>query len=175
LPTSRIAPGVLLPFVVLLAACRIEPNPVAEVVPADSVARADIRATQESWRSALLANDPDAVASFYAPDARVYEPAAGDIIGASGVESAVERFLGKGGVVTGATVEPEEIHVDGPLAFELGTFENRFRIGDEPEATVRGRYMIRWRRGPEARWLIDRLLLNHYPSPAATDSAGPGA
>jgi ketosteroid isomerase-like protein len=173
LSLSRVALGMLLPLVLSLAACRVERNPVAQTVNPDSASKAIIKATMEAYQAALLANNPRAIAAFYAPDGRLYEPDSPDIVGFSEVRSAMSNALDSGRVLTGVTLEAEDIHVDGPVAFELGTFEERFRTGDEEEEMVRrGRYVIRWRRGAEAQWRIERFLRNHLPADSAALPAG---
>jgi ketosteroid isomerase-like protein len=169
LSLSRVALGMLLPLVLSLAACRVERNPVAQTVNPDSASKVVIRATMVAYQAALLANNPRAIAAFYAPDGRLYEPDAPDIVGLSEVRSAMSDAFDSGRVLTDVTLEAEDIHVDGPVAFEMGTFEERFRTGNGGEEMVRrGRYVIRWRRGAEAQWRIDRFLRNHLPADSAT-------
>jgi uncharacterized protein (TIGR02246 family) len=173
LSVSRVTLGMLLPLMLVLAACRVDRNPVAETVNPDSASKVVIRATMEAYRAALLSNNPRAIAAFYAPDGRLYEPGAPDVVGFSEVRSAMSDVFDSGRVLTDVTVEAEDIHVDGPVAFEIGTFEERFRTrGEEEEMVRRGRYMIRWRRGAEAQWRIDRFLRNHLPSDSAVFSTG---
>jgi uncharacterized protein (TIGR02246 family) len=172
----RSALTLLLPAAVLLPACRIEPNPRPETFNVDSAARADIRATMAAYRDALLDNDARAIAAFYTAEARRLEPDAPDLVGGSEIRDAMQQFFNAGGTITDVVTESEDIHVDGPVAFELGTFEERHRTGDGTESTTRGRYMIRWRRGAEARWRIDHLLLNHLPAePAVAADSVSGA
>jgi ketosteroid isomerase-like protein len=166
LPTFRPLPLLLFPLVLSLGACRVERNPIPEVLNVDSAARVDIRATMAAYRAALLENDARAVASHFTADAEVYEPGAGDVIGSGAVFESFDGFFGNGGAITDLELESESIHVDGGVAFELGRFAETSRTADA-EQTVRGRYMIRWRRGEEARWRIDRFLMNHYPQDTA--------
>jgi ketosteroid isomerase-like protein len=182
LSVSRVALGMLLPLVLSLAACRVERNPVAQTVNPDSASKVIIRTTMDAYQAALLANNPRAIAAFYAPDGRLYEPDAPDVVGFSEVRSAMSDALDSGRVLTAVTLEAEDIHVDGPVAFEMGTFEERFRTGGgEDEMVRRGRYAIRWRRGAEAQWRIERFLRNHLPTDSAawpasdTAAAAPGS
>jgi ketosteroid isomerase-like protein len=173
LSVSRVALAMLLPLMLSLAACRVERNPVAQTVNPDSASKVIIKATMEAYQAALLANNPRAIAAFYAPDGRLYEPDAPDIVGFSEVRSAMSDAFDSGRVLTGVTLEAEDIHVDGPVAFEMGTFEERFRTGSgEEEMVRRGRYVIRWRRGAEAQWRIERFLRNHLPADSAALPAG---
>lgn len=164
MPLPRAAAiAVLTPLVLLCSACRVERNPVPETLNVDSASRADIRATLQAYRLARIAGDANLAASFFAPDARLYQPGAAEVRGSDAVEGAMAGFFAEGGVVTEVALHSEDLHVDGPLAFEFGTYEERFRLGEAGERSVRGHYAIRWRRAPEARWWIERFLLNGHP------------
>jgi ketosteroid isomerase-like protein len=147
----------------LLTACRVGHNPRTDLADADSAAALDIRSTLLVHRDGLLRGDPRRVAPLFAPDARVSLPDSPDLIGTAGILTALRDFLGRGGAVTDVAVDVAELYVDGPVAFEMGTFEHRYRLDGGAEETARGRYMIRWERGPEARWRMARLLFNHVP------------
>jgi uncharacterized protein (TIGR02246 family) len=163
--------ALLLPLL-LLAACRLEPNPRPTTLNVDSAARADIRSTMDGYREALLQNDARAVAAFFTVDARVHEPDAPDIVGSTGIREALQHFFAQGNRITDITIESESIDVDGPLAWDIGTYEESFRAAAGEDVTIRGRYVIRWRRGEEARWRIDRFMVNHLP-PGDTARAAP--
>jgi ketosteroid isomerase-like protein len=147
----------------LLTACRVGHNPRTDLADADSAAALDIRSTLLVHRDGLLRGDPWRAAPLFAPDARVSLPDSPDLIGTAGILTALRDFLGRGGAVTDVAVDVAELYVDGPVAFEMGTFEHRYRLDGGAEETARGRYMIRWERGPEARWRMARLLFNHVP------------
>jgi ketosteroid isomerase-like protein len=170
LNTFRVRRALLLPLVMLMPACRVGHNPRTDLAHADSAAAADIRATMSAYQDALLRGDARRIGTFFTPDARLSEPGVEDVVGPPGIQAYLRSFFDGGGSVTALTVDPEEIHVDGGVAFELGTFEERSRTGSEAEQTVRGRYVIRWQRGTEATWRIARFLLNHVALP---DTAAP--
>jgi uncharacterized protein (TIGR02246 family) len=152
----------LLPAVILFAACRIEPNPRPAVMSPDSAARMDIRAAMDDYRQALLQGDARAVAEAFTPDARLSESDAADLVGSAAIREAMQSFFDNGGRITVIAMDSDGIDVDGAMAYEFGTYEERFQ-GMDGEGVVRGRYTIRWRRGEQARWRIDRLLSNHLP------------
>jgi uncharacterized protein (TIGR02246 family) len=165
----------LLPAIVLLSACRIEPNPRPEPLNVDSAARADIGAAMAAYRQALLQRDARAIASFYTADARFSHPDVPHRTGTGEIRQALEQFFAAGGAVTDVRVDSEELDIDGATAYELGAWEERAALPDGAERVVNGRYMIRWRRGAEARWRIDRFLLASAPArpPLSPDSAPP--
>jgi ketosteroid isomerase-like protein len=170
-PKTRSRALLLLCLPLMLSACRVGSVPRPEAASPDSAARVDITRTMAGYERALLARNTQAAASYFMPDARLLEQGADDVVGVRAIRSAMDDFFSAGGVVTGLSLESEDIHVDGRIAFELGSFERRFRMGNSAEETIRGRYMIRWERGPEARWRIARFLLNHYPSDSASATA----
>jgi uncharacterized protein (TIGR02246 family) len=148
----------------VLAACHVGQNPRPEVIDPDSASRADIRATLDAYTAALTAGNAHRIAAFFTPDARLAEPGMDDIEGANAIHAVKRSFYASGAVITDVEVNSEVVHVDGPDAFEFGSYSESVRIGGSAEQTVRGRYAIQWRRGPEARWRIRLFLINHLPA-----------
>jgi uncharacterized protein (TIGR02246 family) len=157
----------LVPLALLLVGCKVGNNPRRDLADPDSAAAIDIRSTMLTYRDALLRGDPRRIAPLFAPDARVAKPDSPDLVGTPGIQAALRDFFAGGGTATDLSVDTEELHVDGPVAFELGTFEARYRLAEGGEQSLRGRYVIRWERGPEARWRMARLLFNHLPAVGA--------
>jgi uncharacterized protein (TIGR02246 family) len=158
---------VLLLACLVPAACRIGQHERPEVINPDSAAAADIRATMDEYRAALLAGDAARIAAFFTPDAVLLEPDTDEIVGVRAIHARIDTVLAAGAAVTELTVATELLHADGPVAFEFGTFAGRYRAGGAEAQAVHGRYIIHWQRGPEARWHIRRLLLHPLPVPVA--------
>jgi ketosteroid isomerase-like protein len=123
----------------------------------------------DAYTAALLLNDPDVLAPFFTADARLSEPGMEDVEGAAAIRGFMASLADAGIRVTDVGVDTDAVHVAGVNAFEFGSFVESYRDGQGVEQTVRGRYAIHWRRGPEARWRIRRFLLNHLPG----DTPGP--
>lgn len=75
---------------------------------------------------------------------------------------AIRRFLasfdGHAQVDT-ALATSDEVDVHGRVATQWGTFYQVARIdGDEP-GRFRGRYVARWVRGKDGRWLLSRIAM----------------
>lgn len=156
----------LLALSVLLGGCRVERTPRPESIDVDAIARDVIRATFESYRQALLTGDARRAAAAFMPDARLSEPHAPDVVGPRAIAERLDGFFERGEFLD-LDVDRDTIDIAGGVAYDLGTYEETVRAeGDEQ--TVRGRYVIRWRRGAEARWRIDRFLRSPYP----TDGSG---
>jgi ketosteroid isomerase-like protein len=152
-----------------LPACRVGHNP-RELLVADSAAVVDIAQARRGYQDALLGGDPRRIGPFLTADTRLSGPDAPDIVGTAGVLTDRREFLDAGGSVTAISLDTEELHVDGGVAFELGTFEERRALPDGAEQTIHGRYLLRWQRGPEARWQISRFLFNLLPATASPDT-----
>jgi ketosteroid isomerase-like protein len=153
-----------------LSACRVGHNP-RELLVADSAAIADIAHARRAYQDALLGGDPRRIGPFFTADARVSGPDAPDIVGSSGVLAERREFFDGGGAVTAVSLDTEELHVDGGVAFEIGTFQERRTLPNNGEEALQGRYMLRWQRGPEARWQIARFLFNLAPATEPADSS----
>jgi ketosteroid isomerase-like protein len=147
----------------LAGACRIQEVPRPERVTVGDLAREQIRATLDDYRAALIRGDADALAAFFTPDARMQEPGASDLVGAGSIRGArAESFRDR--TYGDLVLRRDSIHlVDGGFAYEMGEFTESFNAAGA-DSTVHGRYAIRWRRGPEGRWLIERFMVNHVPA-----------
>lgn len=163
----RRARSILLVMTVPLAACEIARTPQPAVIDADSVARVEIRTALDDYHDALLAGDAAGAASFFTSDSRLYRPDSPDVIGAAAVRDAMNVLLDSASI-TAIALERDRIDVvRSGGAWELGAYAETFRVAGGLEQTTRVRYMIRWRRGPEGRWVIDTFMVNHYPPDSA--------
>lgn len=162
-----------LPLLAALAgsACHVGSNPRPELVHADTAAAMDIRATSAVYQDALVRADPRRIGPLLTPDALVSESGAADVVGPAAVQAGLREFFEIGGRITRLDMETQELHVDGSVAFEFGTFEAGYAVVEGEEQVMRGRHVIRWERGPEARWRISRFLVNHLPPPEPGDTA----
>ena len=165
--------------VVSTAACHVGQNPRPEVLNPDSAAQADIRGTMDALQAALLQRNDAIIPEFFTGDASLSEPGMGEVAGARGIRDAWRSYFSdEGGRLTNASIATDVLHIDGPDAFEFGTFSRTYGPGEAADSathTVRGGYSVHWQRGPEARWRIRRFLLNHLPADEAGAVAGDSA
>jgi uncharacterized protein (TIGR02246 family) len=162
---------VVLVGVLGLAACRIEEVPRTGPNDPDDLAREEIDRTREAYRQALLKGDADAITGVFTRDATLAEPDAPDIVGSDAIEAAM-RTLFAHATITDVLLEPDPLDVaTGGIALELGRFEQTLQVPEQPAATRRGRYAIRWLRGPDEAWRIQRMLYNLYPAEPAADTS----
>lgn len=147
-----------------LAACTIEEVPRPTRVDLNEVAQEEISAALDAYRNALLEGDAAAVAETFLPEGRLHQSDQPDLIGRDQIREAMRRMLADISI-TDVLLGREQIDIaEGGIAHEFGTFEQTVQTAQQPPIIRRGRYAIRWQRDVEARWLIDRLMLNHLPA-----------
>lgn len=158
--------------VLLLAGCRVERRERAAVVNTDSVARLEIRATSDRYRRALMAGNPAAAAAFFTDSARMEAPGLPRLEGVDAIRGMFRDAFGMARVEM-SEMTPETMDFGPPgVAWEAGTYVERFRMnGDSAGTQVEGAYALRWRRGVESTWQIDRMILWHPP--VSADSTAP--
>jgi len=162
----RTSSAVALAAIIVVGGCRIERTPRAGLPDPAGVARTQITAMLDNYEQALLSGESRRIASFFAPAARLYLPDTPDIFGRGEVDAAFAGLLADTAIVQ-LDMRSEDIDVVAEVAYQIGTFTQTLRTKDGDERAVAGRFVIRWVRGPETRWLIERMLVNHYPRDSA--------
>ena len=157
---------ILLTAALLLAACRVEPVQRPQRIDPREVARESISDVLDAYRDALLRSDADAVAATFTADAELYMPDTPDLVGVAAIRDAMNSLFAEY-APTDVLVEREQVDVGDGVAHEMGRYDQSVRTADSMMLEMRGRYAIRWRRGPEAAWRIERMLINHYPPDTA--------
>jgi ketosteroid isomerase-like protein len=161
---------VLLPLVLLLAAgCRIERNPEPEPRDVSALAREQIGRSRDGLQRALMAGDARAAASHFTADARLSDPVYGEVETAGQVFETFRGFFNDAGAVVDVGLAPDVMDVSGGAAYEFGVYRETRR--GPVEHLVSGSYAIKWRRGAEATWRIERMLVSAHPATAAGRAA----
>jgi uncharacterized protein (TIGR02246 family) len=146
---------------VLLPACEIARTPLPQAMDPDSLARSEIRAVMDDYHDAVLAGDARRAASFFTSESRFYLHGEPDYVGGREIFNAFRSSFEES-QLTSLTFDRRALDVArGGVAWEHGTFVETYRSGLEAERTVRGRYMVRWRRGAEAKWRMDTYMVNY--------------
>lgn len=106
---------------------------------------------------AYARSDPDAVASFYAPDA-VYIGTAGDVV--VGRERLLIGLRREVPAFRKFSATPAEIQTSGDMAFERGAYAAELSIPGRVPEPLSGEYLIVYRRQPDASWKIRAHMTN---------------
>jgi uncharacterized protein (TIGR02246 family) len=125
------------------------------------MSRTDIDALNARFTEAMEKGDATAVASLYAPDARVLPPGAPTVTG-HGIRELWQSILDMG--VTGGELKTVSVEELGDVAIEVGQYE--MRIG--PDLADAGKYVVVHRRQPDGSWKLGIDIWNSdRPPPAA--------
>lgn len=143
---------------VSLAACapsESDPDTVAQV-------RLGIEEINSELQEAYRAGDLDRIVSLMTEDVIVMPNGAPSLGGPGNVRNLLESFFRRSTVST-YDLTPEELHVYGETAYELGVYQWK-AVQDEDTIVEQGRYSAVRKRSAEGRWLIHRLLENTMPA-----------
>ncbi|MDX1578604.1 MAG: nuclear transport factor 2 family protein [Gemmatimonadota bacterium] len=138
-----------------------------EASRADPSAAEELTRRLAGYEGALVDGDPATVKDFWTPDARVLLPGM-DLDGAA-IATFVDEFYAAGGEAVSVEFRTDDRFVHGDAAYELGRYEETARSGDGAEEFVRGNYFLRWERGSDGAWRIDRFVGGPVDAPTAPD------
>lgn len=186
----RVFGSVLALFLTIPAVLAAEGPPHRVTEEHSTDAAAEIRASLDGWLNAYESGDIEALVRLFTEDA-IYVANTGDVMeGRAAIREGVGRFLARRGRFFEALGAGDEVTLDAEsewlrfrktadAAHTLG----RFRVMVRPLDCIMdtGPYLAVWRRGPEAEWRIDTLLVSQDrtppdgaclppPRPAAGDS-----
>lgn len=152
----------------LLAAClALVPEAVAQSGPLTLGPEADVEAILVQSRAlsaAYVRGDIDALVAVYAEDG-IAAPSGRDFV--RGPEALHALWaLPPGRVITHHAATPEELRVEGDLAYDWGYYEGAVEQDGEPRGTFDGKYLIVWQRDADGVWRIAHDMWNSLaPSP----------
>lgn len=116
------------------------------------------------YERALLGGDPAEVKGFWTPDARVLLP--GLDLSGEAVAAFVDDFYAAGATVISVEFHTGDLFVHEGAAYELGRYEETARMGPDAEPlSVDGNYFLRWERGEDGVWRIDRFVAGPIEAP----------
>lgn len=146
---------------VFLVACATGPGPLSEE---DVAAIGQVR---ESYRQAVLAANPAAVAATYTPDGVEMAPHMPLVGGHQAIQARNEGLVR----VSDFQISSVETVGYGDLAFDRGTFTFTGTVEGVPAAVAdTGKYLVIARRQADGTWLLARAIWNSdLPMPPGTD------
>lgn len=143
--------------VLSLAACATEPPPAEHAPPQDdaAVTEAIDSALAQHFRAAMVPNGIDSVATFLTGDAIIIEPGRRET--RSEWAARVREMFGAEGRLLSYALRRIDLFIHGDAAYDLGEYDETLLL-PSGEVTVEGYYFIRWERGADGRWRMDRQM-----------------
>lgn len=140
------------PFL-FLAAAAAAPSPEAEA--------AAIAAQSARFSRAYVEEDIDTLVSIYTEDGVAGPPGRGFVRG----REALRRYwtVPPGSDVIRHRAVPEEIVVEGPLAYDWGHYSGA-TVADGETREFRGKYLIVWRKGEDGLWRMAQDMWSGVPA-----------
>ena len=148
----------LLLVAVLVTGCKIERTPQQQQTSSE-LARESIARARAGIATAMIKHDAGTIASLFAPTGVLVRPLAPDITSPGQVQRHLLSFYRDTTVTWFAFASDQVDLLAGGGAFEMGMYEQTVVTDDNVENKTTGRYAIRWARGPEAAYRIERLVL----------------
>lgn len=121
--------------------------------------REQISAAWAIYRRALLQGDVETLIDLFTEDALLMEPDVEDLVGREAIGRFIRQVL-PDMHVTAMRNETIELDIYKRVAYELGHYEQTLRPAKNRILVYPGRYFAVWRRQPDDRWKLHRLLLN---------------
>lgn len=123
--------------------------------------RAAIEAVNKEFVAAFAKHDANAVAGFYTANGEVLPPNAAAIRGKAGIAKMWQGVFDAG--IATADLKTTEVHAQGALAFEIGTYAMKLKDGTVAD---RGKYLVVWQK-EDGKWKLHRDIWNtSLPAPA---------
>lgn len=152
-PLSTLATGLV------IAACA--PGDDAYVADTDAV-RQELTARMAAYKEAIMSGDAERSLDFWASDARVLEP--GVDMSREQFGEFVRDFFATGRVVS-LDIEAYDQFVHGAAAYEVGEYDETMEVQGDQQ-TLRNYYFLRWERGDDGEWRIDRFVAGPREAPS---------
>jgi len=154
-------------LLVSLAACapRVQSPPAAPMAAQAApgpVFPTDVAAARAAYIAAWQGTDRAALASFFAPDARVvFSDETYD-----GRAEIDRRWLAEDvGRVSELVMTPAHVTADGDRVTEAGTVTLLFRAAGGESHAERGTYEHVWARQPDGTWKLQTVHMDSHPAP----------
>jgi uncharacterized protein (TIGR02246 family) len=126
---------------------------------------AAIAAVAEALDRALVANDAEACAQHFTPDAVLGESGMGDVVG----RTAIREFLAGANKLRQVThhrlTREDLIMVTDGRAVELARFEETKLVPGRAPIDEWGRVVTFWRHEPDGAWRVERMIISDLPGP----------
>ena len=112
---------------------------------------AAIRELNAQWSMAALANDLEAMVSYYTDDAYLLPPNEPVAIGKKAIRESWGRLLGPG-VATSWTITKVEVARSGDIAYLIGAYALTMKDPEGKPVVDRGKIMEIWKKREDGKW-----------------------
>ena len=158
----------------VVSSCAKEPDADGSTTASGSVTSvAEAAAAVRSQSARLVAVWPtenlDSIMPLFTEDAVLQFPEAPDARGQEGVREFLSNAFGSLNIESLET-QVETVEVFGDVAYEWGTFRERYTETGKPPTFQEGRYICRWTRDGNGTWRVSRFAGNAVtkgPAPAS--------
>lgn len=126
--------------------------------------RQELDARISAFIDVLLAGNAEQALTFFTADARLLEP--GMDLSGDPLRQFYTDFFGGGGRVTSAELVPYDTFVHAAAAYQVGWYDEVVEVEGE-QMTIQNYFFMRWERGNDGTWLIDRFVAGPREAPSA--------
>jgi uncharacterized protein (TIGR02246 family) len=126
-------------------------------------ARQEIEDTLSKFAAAFNKGDAAAVATFYADDAALLPPGEARVDGRAAIEAYWKRTIDAG--AKNLTLRVVEVGWRRDQAYEVGQLSIDVQDQSGKVTTVKGKYVVVWKRGSDGAWRLFRDIWNADPAP----------
>ncbi len=124
--------------------------------------RQELADRMAALKEVILAGDTEEMLGFWTPDGRALEP--GLNLSGDQLREYQRDFFSTGRVVS-FDVEAYDQFVHGDVAYEVGEYDETVEVEGQQQ-TVQNHYFLRWERGTDGVWRIDRLVAGPREAPS---------
>ena len=171
------AGGALLMSPIVAAMAR---TPPVSATTGDHEPAADIVSVTDDYRRAVLAGDPRAVARVYREDGTELPPCRAPVRGRAAIEQRYRDLFTAYGRITSFTFTHIQSAVDGALAYDVATYQQRLSLRSGNTVGDEGKYLVVLRR-TDGAWKAAYAIYSsdttftpsHAASPAPSCPASP--
>lgn len=123
--------------------------------------KAAIEAANKSFMAAFAKHDAKAVSGLYSSTPEAFPPGADMISGREGIAKMWQGVFDAG--IATADLKTTEVHAQGPLAYEVGTYALKTKDG---KVADHGKYCVVWLK-EGGQWKLHRDIWNTNVAPPA--------
>ena len=115
-----------------------------------------------AYKEAIMSGEAEQALGFWTPDGRVLEP--GLDLSGNELRDFYREFFSTGQVIS-FDIQAYDQFVHGDVAYEVGEYDETLEVEGEQQ-TIQGYFFLRWEKGTDGVWRIDRVVAGPREAPA---------